>query len=45
LHDGTEIEAQNLQRGDSLRTIERRYKKLKQNANEYEQVYQPNEKK
>ncbi len=43
LRDGTEVEAQNLEEGDSLRTIERRKKELGNNACEYEQVWQPEE--
>jgi len=43
LRDGTEVEAQNLEEGDSLRTIERRKKELGNNSCEYEQVWQPEE--
>ena len=43
LRDGTEVEAQNLEEGDSLRTIERRKEELGTNSCEYEQVWQPEE--
>ena len=42
LKGGKEIEAQFLKEGDSMQTIYRRKYKLGNNANDYEQVYQPN---